>query len=79
MRLAADAGAALAALDAAAVAAPQGDRAVIADDGARIVLVSYGAAQRQPLAAVEVSPLGAVRLAADLTAAAARHLARGAS
>ena len=76
LRILVDANAALAALDAAASAAAPapGDRMALVDDGNRILLVSYHAAQREPLTSVEMSPLAAVRLSAELSAAAARHL-----
>ena len=54
-----------------------GRRAVLSDNGAEIVLSVYTADHTQPVAAIELSPLAAVRLATELTAAAGRHLARG--
>ena len=56
-----------------------GHRAVIADDNAAITLTVYSSAQPQPMAALELPPLTAIRLASELAAAAARHLSRPAA
>ena len=51
-------------------------RAVISDDGRRIRLSVYVVGTAEPLGVAELPLEAAVRLAADLTAAAAAHLAR---
>jgi len=52
-------------------------RAICADDGACIVLTLYRS-EPPSLAAVELAPLQALRLAHDLAESALRHIARGA-
>jgi hypothetical protein len=58
------------------------NRVVLTDDGDRILLTVYPASTRlpgmpwPPQLAVELSPERAVRLCAELSEAAARHLAR---
>jgi len=56
--------------------APDRTRAVVSDDGTTIRLTTYPAAVSHPLAVCELSPEAAVQLAAELSAAAALHLAR---
>ncbi len=53
-----------------------GDPAVLSDDNEAITLSVYSSAQPQPLAVIELPPLLAVRLAGQMTEAAARHLSR---
>ena len=67
---------ALAAVDAISEAAEPapGARVIVSDDGRQITLVAHAAAQSEPLASVEISPLTAIRLSAELAQAAARHL-----
>jgi hypothetical protein len=53
------------------------ERAVVADDGERIVLSIYGLRSASVMAAAELEPLAALRVAYDLIGAATRHLNRG--
>jgi len=55
---------------------PPPNMAVVSDDGRRIRLSVYVAGTAEPLGVAELPIEAAVRLAADLTAAAAAHLAR---
>src|SRR4051794_21684854 len=72
LRLAADAGAVLAALDAAPPDALAAARPIISDDGERIVLALHHEAGA--LASVVLPPRHALTLASDLIAAALRRL-----
>jgi hypothetical protein len=53
-------------------------RAVCSDDGARIVVAVYSS-DPPALAAAELAPLAALRLAQDLVQSALRHIAREAA
>jgi hypothetical protein len=71
LALAAGLAAAMALVEDEAPTADPGSRAVLADDGERLVLTVYGAAG--PLAATELSALGALSLAGDLVTSARRR------
>ena len=55
---------------------PAPNRCTLSDDGVTIRLMSYAHGISEPLAVVDLSAEQAVRLAAELTRAAAAHLAR---
>jgi len=57
-------------------APPPPNRAVVSDDGRRIRLSVYVVGTAEPLGVAELPLEAATRLAADLTAAVASHLAR---
>ena len=57
-------------------AATRPNRAVVSDDGVVIRLLVYSPLVAEPLGVVELSPEQAVRLCADLSAAAAARLPR---
>ena len=57
-------------------APPPPNRAVVSDDGHRIRIAIYVPSVAEPLGVAELPVEAAMRLAADLTVAAAAHLAR---
>jgi len=57
-------------------AAPPPNRCTVSDDGHRIRLSVYAFGVAEPLGVAELPVEAAMRLAADLTVAAAAHLAR---